>query len=203
MSSDGRCGRDDPSIVVLTGVDGALRESTHGSCISLRQPVAELGAANVPVILASHHSRVELAVVQEDLGIVAPFIAEDGAALCVPRGYFARLPRLSTASGAWDLIEFHPPSLGDAIEMLMWLYRISGESPLLVGVGSSWRDHQLLRHVDVPVVVRNPGVDQQALCAQFPDAYVTSATGPVGWSEAMLGVGQPDDGQRPASRSVP
>jgi predicted mannosyl-3-phosphoglycerate phosphatase (HAD superfamily) len=183
--------RIDPTILVLTCIDGALRAVDAGSCAPVRQPVSELAARNVAVILTSHHSRGELAVIQEEIGIQEPFVAENGKSLCVPKGYFARLPALSDGDGSWEVIEFDPPSLEDAIEMLMWLYRVSGNSPLLVGVGTSWRDHLLLRHVDVPVVVRNPAIDQRELRAHFPRAFVTSLTGPDGWIEALLGVSLP------------
>jgi hypothetical protein len=46
----------------------------------------------------------------------------------------------------------------------------------------------MLRHVDVPVLIRNPSFDQRRLRLQFPDAYVTASTGIDGWSEALLGV---------------
>jgi predicted mannosyl-3-phosphoglycerate phosphatase (HAD superfamily) len=179
--------RVDRSILILTCVDGALRNSTAGPCTSAREAVAALAARRVPVILTSYHPRAELLAVQEELGLDEPFIAENGAALGVPRGYFARLPQVSTPNGRWEIIDLDPPSVEDAIEMLMWLYRVSGDSPLLVGVGSSWKDHLLLRHVDVPVLVNNPSEDQRQLRAHFPDAYLTSSPGPYGWSEAILG----------------
>ena len=183
--------RIDQTILVLTCIDGALRADDAGSCASVRQPASELAARNVPVILTSHHSCGELAAIQEEIGIQEPFITGSGKSLCVPKGYFTRLPALSEVDGSWEVIEFDPPSVEDAIEMLMWLYRVAGNSPLLVGVGTSWRDHLLLRHVDVPVVIRNPAIDQRELRAHFPQAFVTSLTGPDGWIEALLGVSLP------------
>lgn len=175
-------------ILIVTSVDRVLRDTTVGSCGTVRTSVSHLSERNVPVVLVSHHSREELAATVDELGIEAPFIADNGAALCVPKGYFARLPQLSEVRGRWEVIEFRPPSLEDAIEMLMWLYRLAGDSPLLVGVGAAWVDHLFLRHVDVAVVVKSPHVDQRQLRSQFPEAYVTSATGPSGWNEAILGV---------------
>jgi hypothetical protein len=58
---------------------------------------------------------------------------------------------------------------------------------LIVGLGEDWTDRVLLRAVDVPVVVRNGGVDQRRLLKRVPAAYLTHAAGPAGWSEAILG----------------
>ncbi len=179
--------RAERSILVLTCVDGALRTAPGESVASARSALHELSHSGIPIVLASHHHRDEMMALENELGVQEPFIAENGRTLAVPRGYFARLPGLTT-TGSWDVIEFEPPSIEDAIEMLMWLFRVSGESPLLVGVGASWNDHLLLRHVDIPVLVKNQDIDQRRLLAQFPDAYITQSTGIDGWTEAILGV---------------
>ena len=174
-------------MVILTCVDGALCESAGETCAAARDAVAHVVARKIQVILASYHSPSELMTVQDQLRLDGPLIARNGRALCIPTGYFARQPGLSTPVGGWKVMEFGPPAMEGAVEMLMWLYRASGDSPLLVGVGASWDDHWLLRHVDVPVIVKNSGVDQRKLRAHFPDAYTTSSTGVMGWREATLG----------------
>lgn len=184
----------DRSMLVLTCVDGALRDAPGGSCDSARDALAAVSQRGVPVVLTSYHSRSELIELQHQLGLDEPFIAENGAVVGVPHGYFDRLPHLAAPAGDWDVLMLNPPSIEEAIEVLMWLYRVSGDSPLLVGVGASWRDHLLLRHVDVPVLVRNPLFDQRQLRLQFPDAYVTSSVGLGGWSEAILGVSPGSEG---------
>lgn len=163
-------------LVILTCVDGALRESTSGSCAAAREALADVLRHGVPVVLTSHHSAAELIALQRELGLVAPFIAESGRALHVPRD-----------GGGWDVFEFRPASIEDAVELLVALSRPVGDVPLLVGIGASWSDHLLLKHVDVPVVVRSAVVDQRDLQRQFPHAYVTTAAGPAGWTEAILG----------------
>ena len=180
-------GQSARSMVILTCVDGALRESAGQTCAAARDAVAQVVARKIPVILTSYHSPGELMAVQHELQLDGPLIAGNGKALCIPTGYFARQPGLSTPVGGWKVMEFGPPEMEDAVEMLMWLYRASGDSPLLVGVGASWDDHWLLGHVDVPVIVKSSSVDQGKLRAHFPDAYVTSSAGVVGWREATLG----------------
>jgi predicted mannosyl-3-phosphoglycerate phosphatase (HAD superfamily) len=177
------------SMLVLTCVDGALREPADRLPDPARETLATLARLRIPVILTSHHRIDELLALQREYGLHEPFIAESGRWLYIPRRYFPRLPPLSNADGEWEVIEFAPASVEEAIDMLMWLYRISGDSPLLVGLGVSWNDRSLLRHVDVPVVVRSEAVDQRQLRDHFPDAYVTSLAGPHGWREAILGAG--------------
>ena len=174
------------SMVVLTCVDGALRESSSGSCAEVRDALAAVTARGVSTVLTSHHSASELMAIQRELGLREPFIAELGRGLYVPRGRFTQLAG-ATDPGEWQVFEFSPPSVEDAIETLMWLYRVAGDSPLLVGVGASWNDRSLLRHVDVPVVIAAETVEQRQLREHFPHAYVTTASGPDGWREAILG----------------
>jgi mannosyl-3-phosphoglycerate phosphatase len=58
-----------------------------------------------------------------------------------------------------------------------------------VGLGDSGNDLELLRAVDVPVVVRGPdAAAAAALAGQVRGARVSLATGPAGWSEAVVAI---------------
>ncbi len=182
-------------MIVLTCVDGALRDAAGASCAASRAAVSALSQGGVPVVLVSHHDAADLRAIQEELGLQHPFIAGNGAALHVPPGYFGAAAGAAAnplaAQGqpgmAWDVEKFAPPSVTCAVERLTGMYRGLGGKPLLVGIGVD-RDHcALLRYVDVPIVVSHPDVDGAELRLLVPDAYVTTATGSVGWAEAMLG----------------
>ncbi len=55
-----------------------------------------------------------------------------------------------------------------------------------VGLGEAAIDLELLKAVDVPVVVRGPDAEvTAALAAQLRGGRVTTAAGPAGWSEAV------------------
>lgn len=178
-------------LLILTCIDGALRESAFGSCRAVKETLGRVAARGVAVVLTSYHSSAELIALQKELGVVVPFIADTGRTLHIPRGYFARSPRRTSGrAGNWDVIEFTPPSIEDALDVLLYVAAGERGAPLLVGVGASWPDHVLLRHVHIPVVVRSRLVDQEELREQFPHAYVTDAVGPQGWSEAILGSGR-------------
>ena len=185
----------DRSMLILTAVDGVLCDSGDSSCVRAREALGVLSGRRTPIILTSHHSPSQLIDLQRELSLREPFIAESGRTIYVPRGYFRYLPNLAHGTHDWQIVEFTPASIAKAVQLLMWLYRVSGDSPLLVGVGSSSDDCLLLREVDVPIVIRNPAVDQRRLRIQFPDAYVTAAAGPAGLLEVMLGPSAADSGR--------
>jgi predicted mannosyl-3-phosphoglycerate phosphatase (HAD superfamily) len=174
------------TFLILTCVDGALRESGTGSCAAARPTLTSISRLGIPLVLTSYHSAAELMAMQRELGVVTPFIAANGRTLHIPRGYFSAAAIEGSAT-EWDVLEFTPPSVEDALDVLLERCRAAGQAPLLVGVGASWPDHALLRHVDVPILIRSALVDQTQLRNYFPQAYLTAATGPDGWSEAILG----------------
>jgi mannosyl-3-phosphoglycerate phosphatase len=265
------------SLVVVTDVDGVLRDADTGSWAEARTALQLLASHDIPLVLASGHCAAELIRLQREIGVRQPFIAEHGAALFIPQGYFADLPGLGSSAGSWEVIDFgekrqvvcealcqvaerlgldvigfsrlsaeqlashHGLSSRDAhlalereydepfllpratsaeqaqlfnamrhagfrcftgarfhyatgvqdpahaIRLLMSLYRLAGDGVVVVGLGDDWTDRILLREVDVPVVVRNPAVDQRRLLRKVPAAYLTTARGPAGWSEAIVG----------------
>ena len=109
--------------------------------------------------------------------------------ICSPAGSITQRhrPLGSRPLGNWDVFEFSPPSVEDAVDVLLNVGGSETAAPLLVGIGATWPDRVMLRHVHVPVVVRSQLIDQGELRSRFPHAYVTNAFGPRGWSEAILG----------------
>jgi mannosyl-3-phosphoglycerate phosphatase family protein len=265
------------SLVVVTDVDGVLRDADTGSWAEARAALQLLASHDIPLVLASGHCAAEMIRLQRTIGVRQPFIAEHGAALFIPEGYFADLPGLGTSAGSWEVIDFgerrpivcdalcqvaerlgleviglsrlsaeqlasreglpsrdahvalqreydepfllpratgagrtqlfnamrhagfrcfsgprfhHATGVQDpahAIRLLISLYRLAGDGVVVVGLGDDWADRVLLQEVDVPVVVRNPAVDQRRLLRKVPAAYLTTARGPAGWSEAIVG----------------
>jgi predicted mannosyl-3-phosphoglycerate phosphatase (HAD superfamily) len=174
------------TFLIVTCVDGALRESGTGSCAAARQALTSISRRGIPLVLTSYHSSTELMAMQREIGVVTPFIAANGRTLHMPRGYFSTAATDAPVA-EWDVLEFTPPSIEDALDVLLERCRAAGHAPVLVGVGASWPDHALLRHVDIPILIRSALVDQSHLRNYFPQAYLTVATGPDGWSEAILG----------------
>jgi len=64
-----------------------------------------LERAGVAVVLCSRRTRAEIDWIAQQLQINAPFVAEHGAAVFIPRGYFADVPGSRSVAG-YDVVEF-------------------------------------------------------------------------------------------------
>jgi predicted mannosyl-3-phosphoglycerate phosphatase (HAD superfamily) len=125
---------------------------------------------------------------QHELGLSGPFICDGGQTLYIPRGYFEELDGLSAGDAQWEVFSFPGGDPTRAVRLLTSLFAAHTDDDLVtVGLGCDWPDRGLLRAVDVPVVVRNDGEDQRRLLRSVPNAYLTTAAGGNGWSEAVLG----------------
>ena len=98
----------DPLVVVFTGIDGFLAETSQPSG-RIIEAATRLAEHDVPLILFGSHTRAEIEEVQREIGNTHPFISENGAALHVPDGYFAELTDHIEQSDSYDLFEFAPP----------------------------------------------------------------------------------------------
>jgi len=170
-------------VVVIADVDGLLRHLDARTPAEAR-PLFE-ALTGSPLVLCSARGAEKLRALQRSLGICHPFISDGGAALHIPSGYFCG----AAGDGPCEMetIDFGVRRLGHAVRLLVALYRTSSIAPLVVGIGYDWRDRVLLREVDVPIVLREPGVDQSGLLRNVPQAYVTEAPGGDGMIEVLLG----------------
>lgn len=176
-----------PALVVFTSVDGALRDDASSSCSGVRPALDLLASHHVPVVLISNHSADELQRLQEGFGQAHPYICDGGRTMHVPRGYFAEFQDLWPAGEAWHTVPLGAADIGRAVRLLVSLFQASGTEVLTVGLGCSWEDRTLLEAVDVPIIIRSDRPDQGKLQRRIPDAYLTTAAGPAGWQEAILG----------------
>jgi predicted mannosyl-3-phosphoglycerate phosphatase (HAD superfamily) len=188
-----------PSVVVVTTVDGTLQDQHIGWYPQARAALDLLTEQGVPVVLWSADDAGEVIGLQSEAGLRHPFVCRRGAELYIPNLYFPEPVGLGREEGPWTVLDrARPPRSiasaalepAQAIRLLIGLYRVYSDDVLIVGVGSEWPDRDLLHEVDVPVVVRRGDRDQARLVRRFPDAYVTRACGPDGWREAILGAGE-------------
>jgi len=186
------------SVVVVTTIDGTLLQP-HGELgLNARVALDVLTDHGVPVVLWSEGRAADVIALQSELGFRHPFICQGGSTLYVPTLYFSEPIGLGRQDGSWTVIDCSraPHTTSGVIDgaqpirLLVSLYRVYWDDVLIVGVGSEWRDRDLLHEVDVPVVVTRDDCDQTRLTRRFPDAYVTRASGPAGWCEAVLGAGE-------------
>jgi mannosyl-3-phosphoglycerate phosphatase len=71
-----------------------------------------------------------------------------------------------------------------AVKYLTKLYRRAFGSVQTIGVGDGQNDAEFLNAVEMPMIIRSRFAG--ALKLAVPRGYVTSASGPHGWSEAIL-----------------
>jgi mannosyl-3-phosphoglycerate phosphatase len=74
--------------VIYTDLDGSLIDH-HTYSYEVTQPlVSKLNTAGIPLVFVSSKTRAEQEVYRRGLGVTGPFIAENGGAIFIPRGYF-------------------------------------------------------------------------------------------------------------------
>ncbi len=79
--------------IVITDLDGCLLDPITYSYEGALETIRELRKAGIPIIFCSTKTRVEQEYFRSRLGIVDPFIVENGAAIYIPRDYFIDLER--------------------------------------------------------------------------------------------------------------
>jgi mannosyl-3-phosphoglycerate phosphatase family protein len=81
-----------PLLLVFTDLDGSLLDHHSYSYQDALPQLHVLDRAGIPVIPASSKTRSEIARLRQALGNTHPFIVENGAAIWIPRDYFAQQP---------------------------------------------------------------------------------------------------------------
>ncbi|MBI4466277.1 MAG: mannosyl-3-phosphoglycerate phosphatase [Acidobacteria bacterium] len=75
-------------LVVFTDLDGTLLDHRTYSHQAARPALDELRRRRIPVVLCSSKTRTEILPLREELGLLDPFVAENGGGIYVPRNYF-------------------------------------------------------------------------------------------------------------------
>ncbi len=76
------------SIVVFSDVDAILLDPHMPSFASAATVLSRLVLEDVVLVLCSSRTRAEIELIQQELGLNAPFICENGGAVFIPGGYF-------------------------------------------------------------------------------------------------------------------
>jgi len=75
--------------VVFTDLDGTLLDENY-SFDYAKPTIDKLKSLKIPIIFCSAKTKAEQEVFREKMGINDPFIVEDGSAIYIPEGYFAK-----------------------------------------------------------------------------------------------------------------
>lgn len=136
-------------VVVFADVDGLLRDPSPCMLAQAREAVRVLRDDQVAIVLCSLRTRAELEVLQQEIGICEPFVAEGGAAAFLPSDYFGfHVPCARDVAG-YRAIEFGQP-YDDVVRVLRATARrlsveVEGFSDMSVEAVSSAAHLSLLR----------------------------------------------------------
>jgi mannosyl-3-phosphoglycerate phosphatase len=98
--------RDDTRrLLVLTDLDGTLLDPLTYSYDAAIPALAELKQREIPVVLVSSKTRVELEPIRYQLGNQEPFVAENGGAVFVPKGFFSFPLEGAVLRGPYQVLE--------------------------------------------------------------------------------------------------
>jgi mannosyl-3-phosphoglycerate phosphatase len=96
-------------MVVFMALDGMPGDRNSPEFAAATEALKLLARCGIPLVLCSSRTRAEIARIQQDLGIVQPFVSENGAALFVPEGYFAFAPQGAQRRQGFEVVEFGRP----------------------------------------------------------------------------------------------
>ncbi len=90
--------------LIFTDLDGTLLDHETYSWKKAEPALRLARRLDVPVIFCTSKTRAEIEVCRRRIGNREPFIAENGEAIFVPRGYFSRRPVQAKLSGKYYVI---------------------------------------------------------------------------------------------------
>lgn len=80
------------NVLIFSDLDGTLLDHHNYSPDAARPALRALAERGWPLVFCSSKTFAEQLDLQHRLGLVAPFIVENGSAVAVPKGYFAQMP---------------------------------------------------------------------------------------------------------------
>lgn len=83
---------DNKQLIIFTDLDGSLLDHDSYSHAPANELLEELEHNQIPVILTTSKTRVEVELLRLELNNQHPFIIENGAAIYIPQGYFSNKP---------------------------------------------------------------------------------------------------------------
>ncbi len=98
-----------PKLVLFTDLDGTLLDPVTYSYQKALPLIGQLLQRGIPIVFCSHKTRAEQEVYRQELGIVDPFIVENGGAIFIPQGYFPFGFDYDKARGGYQVIELGSP----------------------------------------------------------------------------------------------
>lgn len=82
-----------PAFLFFSDLDATLLDSDTYEATGAMEAIAQLKHKGIPLVFCSSKTFEEQRFYQQKLGIHAPFIVENGSAVCIPEGYFPNNPQ--------------------------------------------------------------------------------------------------------------
>ncbi|MEX0614768.1 MAG: HAD-IIB family hydrolase, partial [Methylophaga sp.] len=96
-------------LLIFTDLDGSLLDHHHYRHDEADELLSQLAENAIPVIPASSKTHSEIERLRHSLNNTEPFICENGAAICIPVGYFADQPAETVVEQQYWLKTFVKP----------------------------------------------------------------------------------------------
>lgn len=94
-----------PSVLVFTDLDGTLLDHQTYSFAPALPALKDLKEKNVPLIICTSKTRVEVEKWKQEMDNDHPFISENGGAIFIPKGYFSHKLAIDKEKGQYFVIE--------------------------------------------------------------------------------------------------
>ena len=85
-------------VIIFSDLDGSLLNHEDYSFAAARPSIARIKRAGIPLIITTSKTRLEVELLQQDMGIREPFIVENGGGIFFPYGY----RDFMIENGEWD-----------------------------------------------------------------------------------------------------
>jgi mannosyl-3-phosphoglycerate phosphatase len=95
--------------LIFTDLDGTLMDHDTYAFEDARGVLEDLDKRSIPVILCSSKTRAEIETCQEKMGLNAPFVVENGAAVFVPQGMLHMEDQGAIEKGSYQVLELGTP----------------------------------------------------------------------------------------------
>lgn len=174
-----------PFEVLELGTDViTLRRVLTETSARCRATVRSFGSMSVDEICALTGLKRDQAVLALKRKYDEPFLVEGGDRERLFRTLIGRGFTVTRGDRFFHLIGNHDK--GNAVKVLLDLYRRKDPQILSVGLGDSANDLPLFQQVDRPILIRRPdGSWDEEVMASIPGIKRTEGIGPHGWHEAV------------------
>lgn len=174
--------------LVFTDLDGSLLDAATYSWEAARPALGFLRAEGIPLILVSSKTRAEIDSLRIELEDPAPFIAENGGAIFIPRNYFPTMPEGARTRDGLLVIELGAPyatlrhairEIEQAVGARLRGFRDMSREEVAARTGLALADAELAmdREYDEPFLIEGPSTLIPAIEREARDRGLTVTRG--------------------------